>query len=230
MQNIPKIKICGITNLNDAREALKLGADSLGFNFYGESKRGLTLVKAKEIIDALRKTQRESSREFLSVNRDIIITGVFVNEKQERLKAIVKDLDIDIIQLSGTEPVNYIEELDLNKNRVLKVVHIKGETDIEKVYFYKNTGVNILLDTYAGEGAYGGTGLSFNLDFLKDIDLSSIMIAGGIGPDNIANIMEIIKPYGFDLSSKIEDYPGKKDYAKMSRFFDNFRGVLYAIS
>lgn len=230
MQNIPKIKICGITNLNDAREALKLGADSVGFVFYDKSKRGIIPIKAKEIIGTLRKAKKEFSKEFLSVNRDIIITGVFVNEKQEHLKAIVKDLNIDIVQLSGTESADYIEELNLNKNKILKAVHIKNEADIEKVYYYKNIGVNILLDTYAEGGSYGGTGLSFNLNLLKNLDLSSIMVAGGICSDNIANIMKIIRPYGFDLSSKIEDYPGKKDYEKMSSFFNNFRGALYEIS
>lgn len=230
MQNIPKIKICGITNFNDALEALRLGADSLGFVFYDKSKRGIIPQNAKDIIHALRNAQKKFSEEFLSVSGGIIITGVFVNEKQEALKSIVKDLNIDIVQLSGTESADYIEELNLNKNKILKAVHIKNEADIEKIYYYKNIGVNILLDTYAEKGIYGGTGLSFNLNLLKNLDLSKVIIAGGVGPDNIGYIMENARPYGFDISSKIEDYPGKKDYKKMSDFFDNFREALYEIS
>lgn len=227
MQNIPKIKICGITNLDDAFDAVKLGADSIGFIFYDKSKRGIIPKKAKEIIGALRKTEEKFSKEFLSVNRDIVIAGVFVNEEPEKIKAIVNDLGIDIVQLSGAESTGYIEDLNLDKNRIIKAVHMKNEADIEHVYYYKNAGVNILLDTYAGGGVYGGTGLPLNLNLIKNLDLSSIVIAGGIGPDNIKHIIKTVMPYGFDLSSKIEEFPGKKDYKKMSSFFDNFKGAVY---
>lgn len=227
MQNIPKIKICGITNLDDAEEAVRLGADSIGFVFYDKSKRGIIPEKAKEITRALRKTKEKFSKEFLGVNRDIVIAGVFVDEEQEKIETIVNDLGIDIVQLSGAESTGYIEDLNLDKNSILKAVHIKDEASIEKVYYYKNAGVNILLDTYAGGGVYGGTGLPFDLNLIKNLDLSSVIIAGGIGPDNIKYITETVMPYGFDLSSKIEEFPGKKDYKKMSSFFDNFKGAVY---
>lgn len=230
MQNVPKIKVCGITNFNDANEVFKSGADSLGFIFYNGSKRGITAEQAGGIIDSLRNSEKTALREFLSAKRNVIITGVFVNENPKRINAVVKDLNLDIIQLSGTESVNYIEELNLDRNKILKAVHIENEADIEEIYYYKDAGVNILLDTKGQEGSYGGTGMPFNLNILNGIDLTSIIIAGGIGPDNIGHIMKNVKPYGFDLSSKLEEYPGKKDYKRMKSFFDNFKEVLHEIS
>lgn len=230
MQNIPKIKICGITNIDDATYALRLGADSLGFIFYGRSKRYIIPEDAKVIIDSVRKIRGKRRRDFLSCSGNTTITGVFVNEKHELIESVVKDLNIDIIQLSGTESIDYIEKLNLNKNRILKAVHIKNKIDTEMVCHYKKIGINVLLDTYADDAAYGGTGVSFDLNLLRNINLEQLIIAGGIGPDNISYIMKNVRPYGFDLSSKVEDYPGKKDYKKMSDFFDNFKGALYEIS
>ncbi len=230
MQNIPKIKICGITNLDDAAYASRLGADSLGFIFYDKSKRCMTPEYAKEIIDAVRKIKKKKHQGFLSFSGNVAITGVFVNEEQAILESIVKDLNIDVVQLSGTESVDYIKKLNLNKNKILKAIHIKNKADIESVYSYEKIGVNVLLDTYTEDGSYGGTGVSFDLNFLQDVDLGRMIIAGGIGPDNIAYIVKSVRPYGFDLSSKVENYPGKKDNKKMSDFFDNFREVLHEIS
>ncbi|HEC24713.1 MAG TPA: phosphoribosylanthranilate isomerase [bacterium] len=228
--NVPKIKICGITNLDDARSALECGADSLGFVFYEKSKRFVSPEKAKRIIFELRRDKKEYCRDFLSVERNVIITGVFVNESIETVTALMNNTDIDIIQLSGTESLEYIEELGIGKNAVLKAVHIEKEKDIEKISYYENAGVNVLVDTFAGRGIYGGTGSSFNLNLLKNINPKNLIIAGGIGPDNIKDIIQAIRPYGIDLSSKIEGIPGKKDYDKMVLFFRNLKGAAYEIA
>ncbi|MHB1601282.1 MAG: phosphoribosylanthranilate isomerase [bacterium] len=228
MPDIPKIKICGITNVDDAYNALDLGADTIGFLFYEKSKRYVSPETAKGIIRELRKTAGKNKKNFLSVKRNIIITGVFVNEGSENIKKIVKDLDIDIIQLSGNESLNYIEESGIDKNIVLKAVHVKEEKDLEVIYLYKEAGVNVLIDAFGGEGVFGGTGISVNLNIMKNLNASNLILAGGIGQDNIEYIIKYLKPYGIDLSSKIEDLPGRKNYDKMALFFKNFRRASYA--
>lgn len=222
MPYIPKIKICGITNIDDARNALAQGADALGLVFYEKSARFISASAAKSIIEELRKPGGKRLKNFLSVKRNVIITGVFANEEPEKIKSMVKALDIDIIQLSGTESLKHIEDIGIVPNRILKAVHLKEETDLEKIRYYKKAGVNILLDA-SGEGSYGGTGIPIDLDMLKNINLNDIILAGGIGPGNIKYILKSVRPYGIDLSSKIEDLPGKKNYDKMALFFRNFK-------
>ncbi|MHB8232265.1 MAG: phosphoribosylanthranilate isomerase [bacterium] len=230
MLSIPKIKICGITNLNDARNALELGADVLGLIFYEKSARFVSPEAAKPIIEELRKTEKKQLKNFLSVKRNVIIAGVFVNENPEKIKNTVKDLGIDIVQLSGTESLEYVEDLDIARNLVLKAVHLKEDADLEKIYYYKEAGVNVLLDAFGGKDAYGGTGAAINLNMLKNINMNDLILAGGIGPGNIEYILKSVKPYGIDLSSKIEDLPGKKNSAKMALFFKNLKGASYEIA
>ncbi|MDA8158143.1 MAG: phosphoribosylanthranilate isomerase [Deltaproteobacteria bacterium] len=228
MPYIPKIKICGITNIDDAYNALNLGADTIGFIFYEKSKRYIPAETAKIIIKELRETAGKNLKNFLSFKRNIIITGVFVNENPEKIKKIARDVDIDIIQLSGNESLNYIEESGIDKNIILKAVHVKEEADLDIIYRYREAGVNVLVDAFVGEGEFGGTGVQINLDIMKNLNAGDLIIAGGIGHDNIELIIKSIKPYGIDLSSKIEDLPGKKNYDKMALFFKNFRRALYA--
>ncbi len=227
MSDIPKIKICGITNINDAYNALDMGADTIGFVFYKKSKRYISPEAAKVIIEELRKTAGKNIKNFLSVKRNIIITGVFVNEDPENIKKIVKELDIDIIQLSGRESSDYLKELDIDKKLILKAVHIKEESDLDMIYEYKKAGVNILIDAFVGEDVYGGTGIPVNLNIIKQLNTRDLILAGGIDPDNIKYIIKSIGPYGIDLSSKIEDLPGIKNYDKMALFFKNFRRASY---
>ena len=228
MSDIPKIKICGITNIDDAYNALKLGADTIGFIFYENSKRYIPAETAKGIIKELRKTAGKNVKNFLSVKRNIIITAVFVNENPEKIKKIARDVDADIIQLSGNESLSYIEESSIDKNIILKAVRVKEEADLDIIYRYREAGINVLIDASAGEGVFGGTGVRVNLDIIKNLNAGDLILAGGIGHDNIENIIKSIKLYGIDLSSKIEDLPGKKNYDKMALFFKNLRRALYA--
>jgi phosphoribosylanthranilate isomerase len=227
MPYIPKIKICGITNVDDALNALELGADTLGFVFYEKSKRYVSPEKAKGIIGNIRKTAGKNIKNFLSVKRNVIITGVFVNEDPEKIKRAVKDLDIDIIQLSGNESLNYIEKSGLDKDLVLKAVHAKEEADLEKIYPYRDAGINVLIDAFGGAGVFGGTGVPVNLNIMKNLNAGDLILAGGIGHDNIEYIIKSLMPYGIDLSSKTEDSPGKKNYDKMALFFKNLRRASY---
>ena len=225
MNKIPKIKICGITNIEDARNSLVYGADCLGFVFYPESPRYIHPEEARLILIELRKSEK-GLREFFSVRRNVIASGIFVNEAVENIKEIIKVADLDIIQLSGTEDIDYIERLGIDKKKILKAVRVKGPESLSRAKKYMSEGVNVLLDAYSPEGLYGGSGLSICADLLKNFDLSSIIIAGGICPDNISSAVRNLMPYGFDLSSRLEEVPGKKSKDKIINFFENVKGAL----
>ncbi len=218
-----KIKICGITNLEDAINAVELGADCLGFVFYKNSKRNIDIENAKNIIAEINNINLNSEKNFFKTKEGVLTAGIFVDIDITDLDKIIRETGIDIIQLSGSEKPDYIENLKKYgyERNIVKAVHINNESDIAKVHLYESLRVNILLDTYVGRGVYGGTGTAFDWDILRSLDLSDKIIAGGVSPDNINYINNNLKPYGVDLSSKIEKFPGKKDYDKMKLLFAN---------
>jgi len=222
MSDIPSVKICGLTNAADARNALRLGADTIGFIFYDKSPRYIKPEKAKLLIEDLRFSEK-TVKKFLSVKRNVIVTGVFVNEDPLKLRKIIEYADIDIVQLSGNEPVEYIEKLGIDKKFIIKAVHVKNKGDADKIFLYKNVGVNVLIDAFANGGKFGGTGIRVSTDLLNGLNMNDIILAGGIDETNVESIVKSVKPYGLDLSSKIESFPGKKNIDKMILFFKNLR-------
>ena len=131
-----------------------------GICFYGKSERYVSPEAAKGIVEELRKTMRTVPfRKFLSAERSVIVAGVFVNENPEAVRSMVKELDLDIVQLSGDESPEYIEELKLERKTILKAVRIREKKDMEKVGYYKFSGVNVLLDAAAGAGELGAVRL-----------------------------------------------------------------------
>jgi phosphoribosylanthranilate isomerase len=222
MADIPSVKICGLTNAADARDALRLGADTIGFIFYDKSPRYIKPEEAKLLIEDLRLSEK-AVKKFLSAQRNVIVTGVFVNEDPLKLRKIIEDADIDLVQLSGNEPVEYIEKLGIDKKFIIKAVHVKTKDDVDKIFLYKKAGVSVLIDASAGVGKFGGTGIRVSTDLLNGLNMNDIILAGGIDETNVESIIKSLKPYGLDLSSKIEFFPGKKNIDKMSLFFQNLR-------
>ncbi len=222
MADIPSVKICGLTNAADARQALRLGADAIGFIFYDKSPRYIRPEDAKFLIEDLRLSEN-AVKKFLSAQRNVIVTGVFVNEDPLKLRKIIKDADIDLVQLSGNEPVEYIEKLGIDKKFIIKAVHVKTKDDVDKILLYKKAGVSVLIDASADGGKFGGTGIRVSTDLLNGLNMNDIILAGGIDETNVESIVKSVKPYGLDLSSKIESFPGKKNIDKMSLFFQNLR-------
>lgn len=221
-----KVKICGITNPADAVKALELGADAIGFIFYDKSPRFVEFESAMDIMGNLRSRKwGAGKKKFLSAEGNMITVGVFANEDPERVRKAVDYLGIDIVQLSGGESIGYINALGLNKKMVLKSVRVGSLKDLELIDEYKASGIDVLLDapTVPDSLIYGGTGRTIDLSLLKNVDAGNLVLAGGIGPDNVTGILNSIAPYALDLSSKIEESPGIKDHVKMSMFFENFR-------
>ena len=201
---IPKVKICGVTNYEDAVAALDMGADLLGFNFYPKSPRFVTAEKAAEIINRLPGF--------------IDIVGVFVNASFEEIRETISQCQLDWIQLHGDEDPQFCQSfLSLNV-KTMKALRVKDQTDISRAdEFFTDA---ILLDAFNPE-RYGGTGLTFDWNIVGHIG-KRVFLAGGINPHNAAEAVEL-GVYGIDVCSGIEAQPGKKDHKKMKELFESIR-------
>ena len=198
-----KIKICGITRLEDAQLAVNLGADAIGFIFYDKSKRYINPQNAKNIISELPSFIHK--------------VGVFVNEKSEKINETAKFCGLTIIQLHGDETPEFIDEINYSCIKALRVDNI---FNYDILYRYKKT--PILLDSF-NEKHYGGTGETFDWENIPEKIKSKIILAGGISEENLEEIFTKIKPYAIDISSSVEDSPGVKNKIKMEKLFNKIK-------
>lgn len=203
-----KIKICGITNVDDALAAIDMGADLLGFNFYPKSPRYIDTADALDIIN--------------KIPTFIDTVGVFVNPEYMQIRAIEELGFLNWIQLHGDETPEFCESLNYMNIKTIKAIRVKSAEDIKKAGLYFTDA--ILFDTYDPK-EYGGTGKTFNWDYLDNLN-RRVFLAGGLNADNVVNAIEI-GVYGIDICSGIESAPGKKDHKEMKRFFDNIRHLVY---
>jgi phosphoribosylanthranilate isomerase len=196
-----KIKICGITNLEDALDAVKLGADALGFVFYKKSPRYICEDKAIQIIYHLPKKIKKA--------------GVFVNEKKENIKKIAEFLKLDMLQFHGNESKDFCRHFKGYK--IIKAIRIKNKNSLKDIDKYPVWAV--LFDRYQ-PGIFGGTGKKFNWDLIKDVKLKDkvIFLSGGLNKNNVRTAIRMVKPDWVDASSSLEKSPGKKSYQKMKEF------------
>ncbi|HPC95992.1 MAG TPA: phosphoribosylanthranilate isomerase [Sedimentisphaerales bacterium] len=201
---IPKVKICGITNYDDAAAALEMGADLIGFNFYPKSPRYIRPEAATKIINKLPAF--------------VDLAGVFVNSSLEETREIASQCQLDWIQLHGDEDAEFCRWLAYDSPKTMKAIRVKDARDIQQAdHFFTDA---IVLDAY-DPGKYGGTGLTFDWNIIGHIG-KRIFLAGGINPDNAVAAVEL-GVYGIDVCSGVEASPGKKDHQKMKRLFDNIR-------
>jgi phosphoribosylanthranilate isomerase len=203
---IPKVKICGITNYEDAVAAMDMGADILGFNFYPKSPRFMTPQQAMDIIGKLPAF--------------IDTAGVFVNASMEQIHETIDVCPLDWVQLHGDETPEFCRLLLSYSIRTMKAIRVKNQADIESAdSFFTDA---ILLDAFDPQ-KYGGTGLTFDWNIIGHIG-KRIFLAGGINPDNAADAINL-GVYGIDVCSGIEESPGRKDHKKMRKLFENI-GLL----
>ncbi len=200
-----KIKICGITNIEDALLCESLGADALGFIFYKGSKRFVDPETAGKIISEL--------------SPFTLKVGVFVNSSPEEINKIAKQTKLNVIQLHSDETTNTISEINLP---IIKSFRIKNEFDFSILNNFKD--VSFLFDTYS-EKEYGGTGKTFNWELIPDELRDKIILSGGVSINNIEEIYKKIKPAAVDLSSSLESGPGRKDSEKVKEFFKKINNL-----
>lgn len=202
-----KVKICGITNIEDAIVAIDAGVDALGFVFYNKSPRYISKETAKYIIQKLPPF--------------ITSVGVFVNEKPDFIDQIRNFTNIDYVQLHGDES----PEVCCQLSKYIKVIRVRNITDLSVIERYKCS--TFLLDTYT-EDSYGGTGQIFNWDIaLESKRFGKIILSGGLTPDNVAKAINYVKPFAVDVSSGVEsNVKGKKDAFKIREFIRNAKTTL----
>ncbi|HEX41094.1 MAG TPA: phosphoribosylanthranilate isomerase [Phycisphaerales bacterium] len=199
-----KVKICGITNYEDAMAAVDMGADLLGFNFVPESPRYLTTERAVDIISRLPGF--------------VDIAGVFVNATAAKIHDVMTRCLLDWVQLHGDESVEFCDSFLRMNIKTIKAFRVKGPEDITRAEAYRTDAV--LFDAF-DPGRYGGTGTAFDWSIVGH-SLNRVFLAGGIRPENAAKAVQL-GVYGIDVCSGIESSPGKKDPRKMQALFDNIR-------
>lgn len=199
-----RIKICGITDLDDALFAVESGADELGFNFYKKSSRYIDPQDAAKLIGHLPEA--------------IVKVGVFVNLPVEEVIEIAELTAIDVIQIHGDETNNYLIEL-AGATELAIIRAVSFEPGMEPAVWAELHAHAILLDS-CSEG-YGGSGKSFDWSLLMQTEQvfpSPIYLAGGLTPTNVSAAIRIVRPYAVDVASGVESSPGKKDRAKVAAF------------
>jgi len=190
-----RIKICGITNLDDAKKVVELGAHAIGFVF-ADSPRKIEPLFAREISQAIPP--------FISK------IGVFVNEEIKTIKEIYDNCFLDAVQLHGNEDSQYISALSIP---CIKAFKVSGNEVIKQIEEFSLP--YFLLDSF-DKKLSGGTGQSFDWQIAKDAaKYGKIILSGGLNPENIKEALETVNPYAVDISSGVEKSPGKKDVKKM---------------
>jgi len=201
------VKICGITNVRDARVAARLGADALGFNFFKGSPRYIKPARAKAIIAALPP--------FTTT------VGVFVDAAPEDILEICRLCNLDAVQLHGRETPSQVSAV--RGVRRIKAIRVQSERDIETCPRYHVDAY--LLDAYV-PGEFGGTGEQFNWALAREAArFGPIILAGGLTPDNVAEAIETAAPYAVDVASGIETAPGRKNKSAMAEFIRRAKAI-----
>ncbi|MBL8188243.1 MAG: phosphoribosylanthranilate isomerase [Acidobacteria bacterium] len=189
-----KLKVCGITSLEDARAAIDCGAEFLGFNFYQKSPRYIAPEAARAIIEQLPSS--------------VTTVGIFVNEAQPQ--DVIEILDVSsaqLAQLHGDENAAYCSAV--GAERVIKALRVGESFDVRQVLNYPAWA--ILLDAF-DKNLYGGTGKIANWDVAREAaKLTRLFLAGGLSPENIVEAIQSVEPFAVDVNSGVESAPGIKD-------------------
>lgn len=201
-----EIKICGITNPEDAIKIARLKPDAFGFVFYRRSPRYINPKKAKEIIK--------------NIPNPIKKVGVFVNEKEQNIKRIAKDLRLDMLQFHGNESPEFCKKFKGYK--IIKAFRVKDKIELKNLLAYKTFAY--LFDTFLKSKA-GGTGKKFNWTRVGHLGVfhKPIFLSGGLNAKNVKEAIKQVSPDWVDVSSSVEIKPGKKDYKKVKGFIEIVR-------
>lgn len=206
MQQDLFVKICGITNLDDALHAVRCKADAIGFVFYERSERYITPDQALAITARLPD--------------HVSKVGVFVNATQRHVEETVRKVHLSAVQLYGNEGPDDLIGYDAN---VIKAFRVKPEFDVEVLRNYIVDA--FLLDAHA-ESKYGGTGRTFDWNIaVRAKEYGRIILSGGLTPENIEDAVRFVQPYGVDVSSGVEREPGRKDAKRVQDFIARAKGI-----
>ncbi len=202
-----RVKICGITNLDDALAAIDSGADAIGFVFFEKSPRWISYKDAELIIKKLPPF--------------VTTIGVFVDQSPAQIEEVVSNVRIDAVQIYEQE----IAKLSTFSRQIVKVIRIKSLQSLEPLINYKDNVSAFLLDAYSPD-SLGGTGKIFNWDIAVEAKrFGRIILAGGLTPENISEAVKHVRPYGVDVSGGVEAEKGKKDLKKLKLFIERAKAA-----
>ena len=201
-------KICGITRAQDALAAADLGADAIGLNFYPQSPRAIPVTDVENLVEGL--------------PRNVSVVALFVNPTPELVRQVLRTGAVDLLQFHGSESAEFCEQFD---TPYMKVVAVKVDSDLKSEFAKYESAQYMLLDSF-DPIMLGGTGKTF--DWGRVIELtqkqrSRLVLAGGLGPGNVKEAIEIVQPFGVDVSSGVEASKGIKDLKMMQLFIQGVR-------
>jgi phosphoribosylanthranilate isomerase len=205
-----RVKFCGITDIDDAAEAVRLGAWAVGLIHFHGSPRDVDRGVAGAIAAAFR--------------RKCEVVGVFVNPTLEEVTRAVEDEGLTMVQLNGAEGASFCAEVQRRTGlKVAKAIHVASAADVHAAEAFRT---DFHLFDRKAKGAWGGTGESFDWELLRNhrSEVPAIL-AGGLRPDNVAAAIEVTRPYAVDVASGVELEPGRKDHAAMTAFFEAANSV-----
>lgn len=201
-----KVKICGVTCKEDATWAVNLGADFIGFNFYKDSPRKVSLSYAQELVAVLPPF--------------VFAVGVFVNDDIKNVVKIAEKLHLSLVQLHGDESLDFCKQVKeaMPEIKIVKAFRLENENSLTALETYTAADY-FLLDAFVA-GSPGGTGQGFDWNLAKQAKNfgKPIFLAGGLNPDNVGEAVEKVKPFAVDVASGVERSPKRKDYEKMKEF------------
>ncbi|MFH0754982.1 MAG: phosphoribosylanthranilate isomerase [Candidatus Omnitrophota bacterium] len=200
-----RVKICGITEKDDAFKAIKFGADALGFVFHKKSPRYVSPSRARNIISILPPF--------------VTTVGIFANERLGAVNDIAMFTGLSAVQIHGDEDHHYCHRLKRYHFKIIKAFRVDATFNFDSIKRFDVDG--ILFDAYQ-ENVFGGTGKTFNWQQLQLADIKRpFILSGGLNQENILDAVKMLNPYAVDVSSGIESEPGKKDHHKMQAFIQN---------
>lgn len=195
-----RIKICGITRVEDLINVANAGADAIGLVFYPPSPRNVSILQAVELLQHLPPF--------------VTVVGLFVNATADTVREVMARVNLDVLQFHGDESPEYCEQFG---KPYLKAIRVKAGVDLQQCAARFHHAQGLLLDAYV-EGIHGGTGASFDWALIpKDLPLP-VILSGGLDDQNVAAAIQQVQPYAVDVSSGVEMAKGIKDSAKVAGF------------
>lgn len=202
-----RIKICGITTCEDARNAVNCGADAIGLVFYADSPRAITVAQAAKVVAAVPP--------FVSV------VALFVDEPEDSIRRILQQVPVDILQFHGDEPAGFCEQFH---RPWIKALRVREGLDIASACARYSGARGVLLDSWQ-EGVPGGTGKTFDWGLAGGKLPLPVILAGGLDDGNVGSAIAQLRPQAVDVSGGVEQSPGRKDAAKIERFIAAVRAA-----
>jgi len=202
-----RVKICGITRVDDALDVVASGADAIGLVFYGPSPRNVSLERAKEIAAA--------------VPAFVTVVALFVDPSEEQVQQVLNHVRIDLIQFHGDEENDFCSRF---QRPFIKAIRVRQASDVVASCLRFPNAVGILLDSYK-PGVPGGTGETFDWSLIPTQANKPLILAGGLNADNIAGAIDDVQPFAVDVSGGVEASKGIKDPEKVKAFLNEVYSV-----